>query len=88
MSYFAAACGAGDGLDANGALTITGGDIVIILPSSYWDYSSLDCGTFSLTGGQVRALNPDGTYTELTSPDGMMGGGGRPGGGGGRPPPH
>lgn len=80
LTIEAATSGDGDGLDSNGALSISGGDIVIIVPSSYRDYSSLDAsGTFSLTGGRVRALNTDGTYTELTSADGMMGGGGFPG---------
>jgi len=59
--------GNGDGLDANGTLTITGGDTVIKTPSSYRDYTDIDYDTtFSLTGGSVRILNANGTYTEVT----------------------
>jgi hypothetical protein len=67
ITIAAAGSGAGDGLDANGSITITGGDIVIKTPSSFRDYSSIDYNTtFSLTGGNVRLLDPNGTYTEVT----------------------
>lgn len=85
ITIAAAGSGAGDGLDSNGDITIAGGNIVIIMPSSYRDYSSIDYDrTFSLTGGQVRILNTDGTYTEVTesnvgSVSGMIGGGMTPG---------
>ena len=59
--------GNGDGLDANGTITISGGDMVIKTPSSYRDYSDIDYDTsFSLTGGRVRILDANGTYTEVT----------------------
>ena len=72
--------GNGDGLDANGTITITGGDTVIKTPSSYRDYTDIDYDTsFSLTGGSVRILNANGTYTEVTSNYSSNGGhGGRP----------
>lgn len=79
--------GNGDGVDSNGTLTITGGDLVVKMPSTYRDYSSIDYETtFSLTGGQVRILNTDGSYTQVTEDNvssvaGM--GGGMPGMGGG-----
>ena len=81
ITITAATSGNGDGLDANGAIAISDGDLVIVMPSSYRDYSSIDYDrTFSLTGGRVRILNTDGTYTEVTesnvaSVSGMMGGG-------------
>jgi len=83
-----ATSGNGDGVDSNGTLTITGGDLVVKVPATYRDYSSMDYETsFSMTGGQVRLLNTDGSYTEVTEDNvssvaGM--GGGMPGMGGGR----
>jgi len=82
VTIAAAGSGNGDGLDANGPLTITGGDTVIKTPSSYRDYSDIDYDTaFSLTGGSVRILNADGTYTQVTDSYVSQGpgGGGRPG---------
>lgn len=82
VTIAAAGSGNGDGLDANGPLTITGGDTVIKTPSSYRDYSDIDYDTaFSLTGGNVRILNADGTYTQVTDSYVSQGpgGGGRPG---------
>ena len=76
--------GNGDGLDANGSITITGGDTVIVQPASYRDYSNIDFNTtFSLTGGNVRILETNGTYTEVTE-DSISAGPGFGGGGGGR----
>ena len=67
ITIAAAGSGDGDGLDANGTITITGGDTVIKTPSSYRDYSDIDYDTtFSLTGGRVRILDASGTYTEVT----------------------
>lgn len=82
ITIAAAGSGNGDGLDANGTITITGGDTVVKTPSSYRDYSDIDYDTgFSLTGGSVRILNADGTYTQVTDSYVSQG----PGGGGGRP---
>ena len=76
ITIAAAISGAGDGLDANGTITITGGDIVIKIPASYRDYSSIDFNTtFSLTGGYVRTLDANGTYTEVTESNVSNGGG-------------
>ena len=93
ITIAAGGSGNGDGLDANGTITISGGDIVIKEPASYRDYSNIDYDTtISFTGGSVRILDANGTYTEVTSDNiGMMGGfggpgGGRPGGGGAPPP--
>ena len=67
ITIAAAGSGDGDGLDANGTIVISGGDTVIKMPSSYRDYSSIDYNTtFSLTGGRVRILETNGTYTEVT----------------------
>ncbi|MFZ1400062.1 MAG: carbohydrate-binding domain-containing protein, partial [Candidatus Promineifilaceae bacterium] len=82
ITIAAAASGNGDGLDANGTITVTGGDTVVKTPSSYRDYSDIDYDTaFSLTGGSVRILNADGTYTQVTDSYVSQGpgGGGRPG---------
>ena len=76
----AATSGNGDGLDANGTITITGGELVIKEPSSYRDYSTIDFNTtFSLTGGSVSSLNAHGVYTEVTESNvsGGRGKGGR-----------
>lgn len=82
----AATSGTGDGLDANGTIVISGGDIVIKMPSSYRDYSSIDYDTsFSLTGGNVRILETDGTYTQVTSSYVSTNPGAGGGGRGGRP---
>ena len=91
ITIAAGGSGNGDGLDANGTITISGGDIVIKEPSSYRDYSNIDFDTsISFTGGSVHTVNANGTYTEVTSDSiGMMGGFGGPGGGrpgGGAPP--
>ena len=83
ITIAAAGSGNGDGLDANGTITVTGGDTVVKTPSSYRDYSDIDYDTsFSMTGGRVRILNADGTYTEVTDSYVAQGPGG---GGGGRP---
>ena len=67
ITIAAAGSGNGDGLDANGSITISGGDTVIKTPSSYRDYSDIDYNTtFSLTGGSVRILGTSGTYTQVT----------------------
>ncbi len=67
ITIAAAGSSNGDGLDANGTITITGGDTVIKMPSSYRDYSNIDYNTtFSLTGGRVRILETNGSYTEVT----------------------
>jgi len=67
ITITAGTSGNGDGLDANGTITITGGDMVIVQPSSYRDYSNIDYNTsFSLTGGSVQILETNGTYTEVT----------------------
>ena len=67
ITIAAATSGNGDGLDANGSITISGGDLIIKVPSSYRDYSNIDYITsFSLTGGNVQLLNANGTYTEVT----------------------
>ena len=82
ITIAAAGSGNGDGLDANGTITVTGGDTVVKTPSSYRDYSDIDYDTsFSMTGGRVRILNADGTYTEVTDSYVAQGpgGGGRPG---------
>ena len=99
ISIAAGLTGAGDGLDSNGSIIVTGGDTIIKTPSSYRDYSSIDSNSgFTMIGGSVRILNADGTYTEVTGnyvpgamgqgggmPGGTMpDGGGKPGGGGGR----
>ena len=61
ITIAAALSGAGDGLDANGTITITGGDLLIKIPSSYRDYSSIDFNTtFSLTGGNVQTVDSSG----------------------------
>ncbi len=79
-----ATSGNGDGLDANGALTVSGGDVLIKNPASYRDYTSVDFDSeFALTGGRIRTLDPDGTYTQITEdnvPQGPGGGMGMPGG--------
>jgi hypothetical protein len=81
--------GAGDGLDSNGTITVTGGDTVIKTPASFRDYTDIDSNSgFTMSGGSVRILNVDGTYTEVTNDyveANPMGGpgGGIPGGGGG-----
>lgn len=60
--------GNGDGLDANGTIIITGGDTVIKMPTSYRDYTNIDYDTsISFTGGTVRILETNGTYTEVTA---------------------
>lgn len=67
ITISAATSGNGDGLDSNGAITITGGDILIKIPARTYDYSSVDYETtFSMTGGRIRTLNQNGTYTEIT----------------------
>ncbi len=83
ITIAAALSGAGDGLDANGTITITGGDLLIKIPSSYRDYSSIDFNTtFSLTGGNVQTVDSSGNYTTVTESNvssfgGMMRGGKR-----------
>lgn len=81
ITIAAAGSGNGDGLDANGTITVTGGDTVVQTPSSYRDYSDIDYDTeFSMTGGRVRILSANGTYTEVTDSYVSQGpGGGRPG---------
>jgi hypothetical protein len=85
VTIAAAGSGNGDGFDANGALTITGGDIVIKLPTNARDYSNLDAdGAITISGGRVRTLSADGAYTDITqqvASSGGMPGGGVPGGG-------
>ena len=67
ITIAAATSGNGDGLDANGSITINGGNVVIKVPSSYHDYSNIDYNaTYSFIGGSVRLLNANGTYTEVT----------------------
>lgn len=62
-----AATDSGDGLDANHDLTITGGDITLKTPTTSQNYSPTDVkGTFTITGGRLRTLKPDGTYTDIT----------------------
>jgi hypothetical protein len=76
-----AGSGSGDGLDANGDLTITGGDIVIKTPANARDYSPLDAdGAITISGGQVRTLGVDGTYTEITQESLSAQSGGTPSG--------
>ena len=81
ITIAAAGSSNGDGLDSNGTITISGGDIVIKMPSTYRDYSNIDYNTtFSLTGGNVRILETNGTYTVVTENNVSRGpGGGRPG---------
>ena len=82
ITIAAAGSGNGDGLDANGTITVSGGDTVVKTPASYRDYSDIDYDTsFSMTGGSVRILSANGTYTEVTNNYAAQG----PGGGGGRP---
>lgn len=67
ITIAAATSGNGDGLDSNGAIIITGGDTVIKVPAITRDYSSIDYETtFTMSGGRVRILNQNGTYTEIT----------------------
>ena len=74
----AALSGAGDGLDANGTITVTGGNTLIKIPSSYRDYSSVDFDTsFSMTGGSIQTVDVNGNYTEITESNVSAGGGGR-----------
>ena len=54
LTIAAAGSGSGDGLDANGNLTIAGGSITFITPSGARDYEPLDHdGTLSMTGGEL-----------------------------------
>jgi hypothetical protein len=60
--------GSGDGLDANGTITITGGDIVIKTPSNARDYQPVDAdGAISITDGRVRTLSASGVYSDITN---------------------
>lgn len=81
ITITAGTSGNGDGLDANGIITITGGNTVIVQPASVRDYTNIDYNiSFSFTGGRVRILEPNGTYTEVTENYSSGGpGGGRPG---------
>ena len=80
ISIAAGTNGNGDGLDANGTITVTGGDTVIKTPASYRDYTDIDYDTtFIMMGCSMRIHNTDGTYTEVTSDyiqSGPMQGGG------------
>ncbi len=68
ITITAATSGNGDGLDANGSITISGGEMVIKVPSSYRDYSNIDYNTsFSLIGGNVQLLYANGTYSQVTA---------------------
>jgi len=80
--------GAGDGIDSNGDLYITGGTFLIIEPANAHDYSNLDYQSgFSWTGGTIEVQDTSGNITELTEsninsgPGGMGGGGGKQPGG-------
>ncbi len=80
ITISAATSGNGDGLDANGELKITGGDLVIKVPTTYRDYSNIDYDTtFSWTGGTVQTLDANGNYADVPADGG--GRRGRPGGG-------
>ncbi|MBX3313817.1 MAG: carbohydrate-binding domain-containing protein [Actinobacteria bacterium] len=64
-----------DAFDANGSITVTGGDITVTAPTSSFDYDTtaeMTGGTITVNGEQLDSI-----------PAGHMGGGG--GGGGGRP---
>ncbi|MFV0484695.1 MAG: carbohydrate-binding domain-containing protein [Candidatus Saccharimonadales bacterium] len=67
ITIAAATSGDGDGLDSNGNIVVTGGDTIIKTPAVARDYTAVDFdGTFTMTGGRIRTLSQNGTYTEVT----------------------
>ncbi|WP_165173037.1 carbohydrate-binding domain-containing protein [Adlercreutzia sp. ZJ242] len=72
---------AGDALDSNGDLAITGGAVILHVPANP-DDTVVDCdGSISLAGGTVTQVAADGTETQLTQElMGQMGAGGGMGG--------
>lgn len=86
LSIYAGLSSQGDGLDSNGTITISGGEITIYDPENAGDWSSVDSddGT-TLTGGTVYKVDSSGSKTELTEDtiSEEMGPGGGQGGPGG-----
>lgn len=80
---------AGDGLDANDSLNITGGKTIVFGAAASSDNQPLDCdGTITISGGTVFAAGSSGMATSISSASqsyvtyggsGMGGGMGRPG---------
>ena len=79
LTIAAAGSGSGDGMDANGDMTITGGSITFITPPGARDYEPFDHdGTFSMTSGEVIIDGKKYDASTISSYSGGMRGG--PGG--------